>query len=734
MPVQPFAEDQFTFIAGLNTEASYFTFPKNTWKDGDNLIPNVSGLLSKRKCIDLEESYTLSSASITTAQRSQFAYTTDKWKSVAGNGDLNYIVTQVGRYVYFYEDTPVETSDSLKSFSIDLNLYKASGLTAVIGTAPIKASSANGKCLITSKHTDPILVSYDRDADDIDVLKITVKVRDFQGVEDSLSVEEKPSTLTDLHKYNLYNQGWPSDKVTSYYSSKSVYPSNAQSWVYGKDSSDNFDSGVLDKQDFGSSPAPRGRYILDAFYEDRATASGIAGLAVVSESYRPAVCCFFAGRAWYAGIESSRVGTTVYFSQVAVDSDKYGLCYQSADPTSEVLSDLVDSDGGTIPIQDCGQIVDIVASNNGVVVFASNGIWKILPTAQNGFTATGYEVRKISSFGCVNRKSIVDVDDTLMYWGYSAICAVTTSQVGDAVVQSLTDLNIKSLYVDIPAVAKKYSSGEYNSSSKVVYWLYNEGLTDTSNFPYKKTHILALDVRLTSFYTLSLPTESTLPFIVDASTTKETLDALTEESVVDEDGIPVTDEDDATVTADTSVVYASQQQFKFLTMVPVEGEHFWTFSDFLTTQDAPNCFKDWYSVDNIGVSYYTYLLTGYGFGTGGPSRMKQLMYVTTFLKRTETGFDEDYNPLNESSCKLSVRWDFTDNSIAGKWTASQQVYRHKRMFIPSSTAFDDGYPVVSTKSKLRGRGKALQVLYEAEANYDMQLLGWSVIGYGSTNV
>lgn len=735
MTVQVGQDEQFTFVSGLNTEAGYFTFPKNTWKDADNVIPDVSGSISKRVALDLEPNYTLSTETIATANKENWAFTTSKWLAVDGNGDLNFIVAQSGRYVLFYVDTPVATSGNLKTFEVDLNDYAVAGSTSIIGSAPIKCVSAYGNLLVTSRDTDPILVEYDATLDDITVTSVTVEVRDFSGVSDGLAVDNKPLTLSDAHKYNLYNQGWPQTNISAYFAAKAVYPSNAQSWVYGKDSSDNFDSSVLDKQDFGTSPAPKGRYVLNAFYEDRSTASGIAGLSVVSESFRPSVCTFFAGRAWYAGIESTRIGNNVYFSQVALDVDKYGKCYQDADPTSEVISDLVDSDGGVVAIQDCGEIVDIRSNDNGVMVFATNGVWMIVGTAQNGFTATGYEVKKVSSYGCVSRQSVVEVDDAILFWSYNAICRVGKDQVGGTTVTSLTDLNIATLYNDIPSVAKKYASGAYNSSDKTVYWVYNRALTTSSAvFPYQKTNLLALDVRLTAFYTFSFSTDTTLPVVTDIIVTKETLDQTTTFNVVDDDGNPVVDGSGNQVTADIDVTYASERQYKFFTVVPDGAVFEVAFSDFLNEREAPTKFYDWYSYDTVGVPFDAYLLTGYSFAPNGPSKMKQGLYIITYMERTETGFDVDYDPINESSCTLQGRWDFTDNANPGKWDAGQEVYRHKRMFIPSTSSFDDGYPVVVAKSKIRGRGRALQLKFTADQDKDMIVLGWSVPVYGGSNV
>lgn len=59
MAAQPSTEDSFTFVGGLNSEGGFFITPKNTWKDGDNIIPNTDGSIQRRKAIDYEDNYTL---------------------------------------------------------------------------------------------------------------------------------------------------------------------------------------------------------------------------------------------------------------------------------------------------------------------------------------------------------------------------------------------------------------------------------------------------------------------------------------------------------------------------------------------------------------------------------------------------------------------------------------------------------------------------------------------------
>jgi hypothetical protein len=371
------------------------------------------------------------------------------------------------------------------------------------------------------------------------------------------------------------------------------------------------------------------------------------------------------------------------------------------------------------------------------MVLASNGVWQIVGTSQNGFTATGYEVKKLSSLGCVGQQSVVEVDDSILYWSYNAICKIGKDNIGQAVVQPITDLNIKTLYNSIPPVAKAYASGIYNGSAKTIYWAFNGLLTDSTTFPYAKDSILALDARLNAFYTLSLPTTSGLPVVTDVLVTKEILEQDTTYTVVDNSGNNVIDGSSNSVIANLTATYANEQQFKFLTVLldgTPSSPYAITFSDFLNERDTPSKFADWFAFDGVGSYFNCYLVTGYSFAPNGPSKRKQATYITTFMARTETGFDVDFNEENGSSCTLYSKWDFTDSANANKWGNGQQIYRHVRMFIPNSTAFDDGYPVVVTKNKLRGRGRTLQLKFEADPELDMKLFGWSTVIYGGTNV
>ena len=739
MAVQAAVKDAFTFVGGLVTEGGYFITPENAYKEGVNVVPKLDGVLERRNGLDYEDNYSLYAAGITSADKDIWAFTTSTWNTVAGNGNRDFIVVQLGRYIHFYKASSGSVSGSRNTaFRIDLNGYKVSGTTTTIGTDICSFSSTYGRLIITSSSTYPLLVTYTPDVDEdvwgtFAITKLDLKIRDFKGIPliDSGGVvvpidEEytqaqwaaKGISIDDV-KYNLYNQGWTDDKITTYRTANSdKYPANTKSWIYGKDTSDVFDAAVLNKQDFGNSPAPKGHYVIDPF-------DGVI--------YRPKVSSFFAGRVWYGGISEPDLLGTLFFSPVLDDVTKANVCYQANDPTSEVLSDLLDNDGGTIEIPEAGEIVDLQPLGRGLMVLATNGVWFISGIDQ-AFTAANYTVTRITSVGCVSSKTAVSIEGALYYWSTNGIYVIAPSNSVEYAASNISDKNIKSFYQSIPVLSKLYAEGCYNASEKTVYWLYsNVASASTSEGRFNKNTMLCLDLNLQSWYWFSLDTDvGVIPASIEV--TKETRNVSTSYDVVAGDDDVIAGADD--VVANITNINASQKLYTILSLHPVTSNNYSvTFSDFVNTRDASTKFSDWYSFNSVGSEEQAYFITGYNMAENGPARMKTGQYLTVYMKRTETSFDANTVPLNQSGCKMQSRWDFTDNSYPGKWADEVQVYRQLRPYFAAPlTTFDDGYPLVISKNKLRGRGKSVQFKFTSETGKDMKLVGWTGTFIGNTNV
>lgn len=747
MSVQGSVRDYFTFIGGLNTEGGYFVTPENSWKDGTNVVPQRDGAVHRRNGLDYEDVYQLYAAGITSDQKDLWAFSTGMWSTVAGNGNLNFVVVQTGSILHFYGAGSGTISATKKSFTVDLSVFTAYGNTETAGTAIASYASTFGQLIVTTRDTNPIRIEYVPATDSIIVYEIELTIRDFEGLKSYEEVNvELTSTQWDTSYanegisdgyeralYNLYNQGWSDTYINSYKTANSnKLPANSKSWHYGKDTSDNFSASILNKQEFGTSPAPKGKTLLVAFKQER-TAGGVTFTS--STPYRPTTCTFFAGRVWYAGVQTAEYLGKVYFSQVLDTLDKAGNCYQDNDPTAEVIADLLDSDGGVIDIPEAGEIVNLTPLARGVVVLATNGVW-FISGIDNAFSASTYVVERVTSVGCISAKSVVAVENSLMYWSNNGIYLVSSSTGGLSLnANNISDKNIKTFYQDIPTLNKIYVESSYSATDKIVYWLYSSSpIENETTGRFNKNTVLALDLMLESWYWFDID-DTAGPVLVSIESSKETSESdFTYNVIAGSDD--VIDVSSNIIQADLPVVAGSRQVFKFLVLHPVTSNNYsLTFADLLNTRDAATKFADWYSYNNTGVEKQAYFQSGYQLAEIGPARNKTGMYLTMFMKRTETEFDANAIPLNQSSCKMQTKWDFTDSAYAGKWADEVQVYRQRRMFLTSAgETFDDGYPLVISKNKLRGRGKAIQFKFASEDGYDMQIVGWTGTFVGNTNV
>ena len=738
MPRQTQIKKSYSFVAGLVTDSGYLQQVPNSWKEGDNITPFLDGHIERRNKLDLEDSYTISPTFTATARASS-AFSVDLWKNVGGDGSLNYAVVQVGNLVYFYDCVEASLSPNRKSFTIDLTTYKCPTSPNVFGTSQISISSGNGKLVIVSADTDPILVSYNTDSDTITTTRLTLKIRDFYGIVDTVPITTNPATLTTTHQYNLLNQGWADLNAQYYWDLTGGYPDDTQIWLQGKDSSDDFSAALLVKQDFGTGAAPKGRYILDAFYRDRSAVSGVTAAtaqegttpAVEVENYRPVTTAFFAGRSWYAGIQSPTMASWVMFSRITDTDIKYEQCYQEGDPTAEYTSDLISSDGGVIPIMGAGGILLLKPLQESLLVFAQNGIWQILGDA-SGFKADGYQVKQIASFGILSPKSVVDVETTVMFWSTAGIYTLEKDQVsGDYTPKSISLGKIQSLYDDYQETSHmQYVQGFYDSLDKVVYWMHHvhsdaEAFDSSNRFDVE--NFLLLNVALGAFYTYSVEKGSSLGRVVGGFLSPNAGNVATTYTIVAGSDTVVVGSN--TVVASSDLSSKGPRIPKFLTIVPSGSSYAVTFSDFINVLDTPSKFKDWYTADNSGVETTTlpYVLTGYDMEEDG-AKNHQAPYIITHMLRTETGFTTAMEAKNASSCTLQGRWEWTDSSAASRWTSGEEVYRHKNLYVPSdsSDTYNDGYPLVVAKTKLRGKGKALQLKLSSASGKEMKLAGWAI--------
>ncbi len=736
-----------SFTKGLITEASPLTFPENASIDEDNFVLNRNGSRSRRLGVDYENLYQLNNTSITPDSIKEGKQSFHVWTTPGGSTSVSIGIIRIANKLFFLDLLTANPSANL------LNSGNALTVTG-LNNAKIQTAVINNKCIIVSDDlAKPVLLTYNSTTDTVTQSTIDIKVRDIWGLDDGLDVDERPSTLSNDHKYNCRNQGWSENIVTNSgtypdaleYCANStafgnVYPSNADAWVLGKNSNpssgdyEKFDPAILARNATSRFQIAKGRIVIDAFNRgaSREANTDVTSLNTDQETGSFTTVAAYAQRFFYSGIvsnvtdpdaKSPNYSGYVFFTQVVTSDDQLGKCHQETDPTDQALNDVVASDGGTVQIPDCSKIIKIVPSQASLLIFAENGVWELYGDT-GGFNATSFQLGKISDNGVLNADSIVFVNGAFFYWSNAGIYMLTPDAAGGrfkAVSLSLT--TIQSLYLDIPELGKDHCKGYYDEKENRVRWLYNNNddtTYNTTNYINKYNKELIYDLTLQAWYTntfASLSSDS--PYIADYIQIPGYVIAEQDTNVlVNTDEVIVTSTDEVIVTIDTPLNRSSQ--FSYLT---IKGTQF-TVSKFSSLQ-----FKDWYTADSTGANYTSYLVTGYEL-YNDIMRRKQTPYIFFYFNRTEDGYTQDGSNLtlnNPSSCLVQAQWNWANSANSGKWGTQFQAYRLLRNYIPSGGAdsFDYGDGVIVTKNKIRGSGKTLSLKIESEEGKDMVLLGWA---------
>lgn len=709
MTQQSAKKEYNTFVKGIITEAGPLTFPENSAIDLENLVLNREGSLQRRLGMDFEDDFVLRNVTVLPTDAIQSL----RWYNVGNDPNRQHVVVQVGQNLLVFDASATSLSANL------VGTLNISSLTD--GTTPIQGASGHGVFFVVGGSTGPAYLSWDS-VSGLSITPFDIKIRDFFGVADGLAVDTQPASLSDAHKYNLVNQGWYQVHWDAYKTSTGSYPSNAQQWWVGKDTDDNFDPALLAKMDFGTTPAPRGRVIINAFNRsaDRFSQTGI-NTASDTETSRPTTVSFAFERVFYSGVVSANKSDTtqpnmtgyIFFSRTIRSAKDFGQCHSDADPTSEVDSELVATDGGYVNIPNSGQIYKLMPKGDMMLVFAEQGIWG-LTGDEGGFRGTSYQVVKLSSFGVLSASSIVDTEDSALYWNRGGIYGLEPDQAtGRLTASNLTEQTIQSLFNAIDMVAKVTSVGSFDPVNRRVTWLYNDQTDYTgTTFRNKYNKELVLDLVLGAFYKNSISSISEpSPYVAGYA---ETPDFLLRQEGIRTRGDSVT---------------------KYLVVQFIDPDTNAGSVSFAYYRDG--ALKDWRSSDGVGVFYDSYLITGYET-MADSMRNKTAQKLVVHFKRTEMEAVDNGDgyavPDNPSSCFLQTRWDWSDSANSGKWSEEFQAYRLRPYILTIGEPIDYGFDVISTKHTVPGRGKALSIKFRSEEDNDFYLYGWAIKFTGQTSV
>ena len=520
------------FVGGLNTESSPLTFPDNASLDEENMVLSRDGSRQRRLGMEYEDNFVKINTGQREAEFDGLAVSSFAWGDVNDDPTVALSIVQIGNELYFFDLLKDSQTPNQKNGGVALRLNASA--SQVYSFTPIV-----GRLIVATGETSITVLEYDAANDTVIATERELYIRDFFGVEDNLGIGQRPTLLSETHKYNLHNQGWSDVNLNTFKTSQTVFPSNADIMHLGKDSDENFDSALLVKQFFGTTPAAKGKNIINAF--NRGTSRNSGGTSVAwrtpftdelpfniqfPDAYKSidftgtlnedrtvgghVAVATYAGRVFYAGAgselingdsKSPNMSSYIFFSQVMENIEKATACYSVADPTSEHISDLVQSDGGTIKINGASNILRLISLGNALVVLAETGVWAIFGSA-SGFSATNFQVKKISDIGATSGASAIAANESVFYWAKTGIQIISGDDAtGQLTSTNIVETTIQTLYNEIPEVVKQNVPGIYDPAANQVRWLYtiNSDYTGVTN-RFKFDRELIFDLTLNAFF------------------------------------------------------------------------------------------------------------------------------------------------------------------------------------------------------------------------------------------
>ncbi len=722
-----------SFNRGLITEASPLTYPESASMVDRNFVLLKDGSRRRRLGLDYESGSTF--YTILDTEGFEESLTTHIWKSPRKEGDFDIVVVQEGDRLRFFKSTGVPLSD--------FPLNTGGGVTLdlpvdyVEGTK-IKTASLRGQMIVTYNTQQVLMFEYDDVSDVVSYKSYRITMRDLFGIETPFEVDERPLVLYPVipgadtainHLYNLRNQGWPYSVVTvknakgTEEAGSAVYDADPivipyipdptyfqmvsdadvmwRARVAAGESTESigaYSPYELLKQNYGRTPAPKGKFVIDAFNrsatrQEQFNAVQLDTTLILpveqSEGYVTNVASY-AGRFFYSVKETATTGgderspklsTMIFFSQVVNRDENVTACYAEADPTSEFIYDPIDTDGGFLIIPSAGEIIDMKPLGNSLFIFASNGVWEV-HGGEQAFSATNQNLTKTTNIGAISSSSIVIAETSIIYWTDAGIYSITPEQASlRGIPANLSIKTIQGLYDSIHVDSRKDCIGVFDEQERKIRWIWKTRFFGVSGYGYNRE--LVFDIDLAAFYEnwfASTPPQHkpfgvlSIPRLIYLSGSVSELDGL---------------------------VY--------------------TFATYRNP-----LFLDFNIADAEAV-----LLTGALTGQTA-STPKQIKNIVIHSDRTESGFSTngegglDFD--NPSGLTVTMQWEWTNSISAGRWSAPFQGYRLTVPYYPSGAddPFDYGYTVVTTKTGVRGKGRAISIQFTSQPLKDIHLLGWGL--------
>ncbi|MCA9340250.1 MAG: hypothetical protein KDA17_05030, partial [Candidatus Saccharibacteria bacterium] len=245
------------FKGGYITEATGLNFPPDACVEVENVVFTENGEVERRLGFGYESNYAETTLDSTGVHINGYT-----WNNVGNDGQTSFRVVQIGDTLHFWATTITPAvSQNKNSTTIDLSTYETDSANNPVENNICQFTATNKYLVVTHSYMEPIYITYNPETDAFSATQITVEIRDFMGVDDSLDIDERPTatvgTMTTAHKYNLFNQGWyfnSNAALTAWDTARTDLPSSADVWWYYKDSSDAFDASTVADYDPGFTP------------------------------------------------------------------------------------------------------------------------------------------------------------------------------------------------------------------------------------------------------------------------------------------------------------------------------------------------------------------------------------------------------------------------------------------------------------------------------------------------
>ena len=764
------------FVQGLITEASPLNFPDNASRDEENFDLNRDGTRDRRRGMDFESPFDLNNTGLaTTGFPDSYGDNVYIWKSVGGDGGKEFLVVQFANRLHFYNNQVESVSDegfiatlTISEFPLETRYSFATvdgNLVAVAGVDTV--------CII--QFTDPTTFTYTLER---------IKVRDVwgcaiteAGVDNAYETDDNwrgGIGTPEKQIYNLQNQSWGiprrnfvlslidpvgatailRDPLQYFFDTHGgVYPANGETVYAGLQFQSGSATDVPSERMFPTMyddvrglgvKAAKGYFIIDLLRRGQSRLEESTRnkaryplitrwLTSTNSDFTPggaSIARGFAGRVFFAGfqgeiidpdIRSPTLSGYVLFSQVVKNTSDITKCYQEGDPTSRENTDIIDTDGGFIKISGIDRIIGLRALGNSLIVFGTNGVWEIQGGSDFGFSATNYKITKLSSVGAYSESNIVEEVGRLFFWAEDGIYVVGPDQFSTNTVKNITQSTIQSFYDAIPTTARERAAGVYDLFSKKIRWLYNNGAYFTSASDSQE---LVLDLVLNAFYKNKISNLNNRVEVVNCFPSSPFIVGSADQDVL----VGV---ESVLVGADLVVInqpirQSGLQGVKYVTLFDNDTSRIEiTFSAYKNVK-----FLDWELVNAVGVDAKAFLLTG--ARTAGDSAIdKQIPYLFMHFRRTENGIDVDGNILNQSGCLMRSQWDFANTANSLKYSPLVQAYRYTNPHLITNVTYDSGFELITTKNKVRGRGKSFSLYLETEPLKDCRIVGWNMVLNGN---